>query len=75
MLGWGGEVGSTGRAGVWGRGPLLRKMNFSLEMAYTILANSERYLYTLNAVSCPYVPTYVRNAGRDQLSISELRHN
>jgi len=35
--------------------------------------NLQNYLYILNAVSCPYV-TYVRNAGRGQLS-SEGRHN
>jgi len=26
------------------------------------------HLYILNAVRCPYVTTFVRNAGRDQLS-------
>jgi len=32
------------------------------------------YLYTLNAVRCPYVRSYARNAGRGQLS-SKWRHN
>jgi len=38
------------------------------------LASFPKNLYILNAVRCPYVRTFVRNAGRGQLS-SEWRRN